>query len=54
MDKEEKSALADCLLRALKREQGGALSSSGADLEREGDVALLLAERRASEQVRLS
>ena len=51
VDKEEKAALADCVLRALKREQGGAFRSESKPLEREGDVASLLAERRASEPV---
>ena len=51
VDKEEKGAIQDCVTRALTREQGDALRSGGAAIQREGDVASLLADRRTSEQV---
>ena len=48
VDKEEKQAITECVLRALKREQGDAFRSGGAALEREGDVASLIADQRQS------
>ena len=51
VDKEEKGAIQDCVTRALTREQGDALRKGGGAIQREGDVASLLADRRTSEQV---
>ena len=51
VDKDERGAIADCVTRALKREQRAVLRRSDAPLDKEGDVAAALADRRRASSV---
>ncbi len=52
MDKEERSAITDCVTRALRREQGDVLRRPDTALNKEGDVTAALAGRRSTAEVR--